>query len=64
MLVYVGIIPFRLYNFRSCTNSIGVSITPIQLPFTNIFVLVPNSSVEHSNNIRIEVLILSHFIIG
>ena len=42
----------------------GVSITPIQLPFTKILELLPNCSALHSNKIRIGVFILSHLIIG
>ena len=62
--MYVGIIPFRLYNLSKFTISIGESITPIQFPLTNILELLSNCSGEHSNKMRIGVLILNHFIIG
>ena len=56
--------PLRLYNLTKFTVSIGVSMTPIQIPFTNIFELRPSCSAEHSNKIRIGVFNRSHFIMG
>ena len=42
------------------TTSIGVSIVPIQLPFTKILELIPSCSALDSNKIRIGVFFLSH----
>ena len=64
MLVNIGIIPFLLYNFSKLTNSIGLSITPIQFPFTNILELLNKCSEEHSNIIFIGVFALNHLING
>ena len=60
--MYIGIIPLRLYILIKLISSIGLSIIPIQLPFTNIFELLPNWSEEHSNKLRIGVFTLSHLI--
>ena len=46
------------------TNSSGLSITPIQDPFTNIFDVLPKYSGLHSNTNSIEVCALNHLIIG
>ena len=55
MLTNVGIIPLRLYNLSIFTNSNGLSITPIQFPFTNILDVFPKYSGLHSNINSIEV---------
>ena len=64
-------IPFLLNNFNISTNPsspspevIGLSITPIQLPFTNILELLAKYSVEHSNFNFIGVFALNHLING
>ena len=49
MLVKIGIIPFLLYNLSKFTSSIGVSITPTQLPFTNTLELLDKYSASTFN---------------
>ena len=66
-----GITPFLLNNFNISTKpnsfllvEIGVSIIPIQFPFTNIFELFARYSGVHSKLIFIGVFALNHLIIG
>ena len=56
--------PLRRYNFSVFTSSIGLSITPTQLLFTNTLVLFPRYSGLHSIKILIGVLPLNQLIIG
>ena len=62
--------PFLLNNFNISTKpsspseEIGLSTTPIQIPFTNTFELFAKYSVVHSNFNFIGVFALNHLIIG
>ena len=64
MLVYTGIIPLRLYNFNIFTVLIGLSIIPIQFPFTNTFVKRDKFFGEYSVINFKGVFARNHFIMG
>ena len=57
-------IPLRLNNFIVFTISIGLSITPTQLPFTNILVISVKMLGTHSVNNFNGVFALNHLIKG